>query len=49
MARPRIPGIKLIAIRLFERDIDRAKREAKRRKVSYQAIVRNWVAEAAKR
>lgn len=48
--RPRLPGnLHLIAIRLRMEDIRAARQEAKRRGTGYQAVVRQWVAEAATR
>jgi len=44
VGRPPIPGIRLVALRLFEKDLRRAKREAKRRGMPYQAVIREWVA-----
>jgi len=46
--RPRIPGIKLVSLRLREQDIRAAKREARRRAMPYQTVIREWVATQAR-
>jgi len=47
--RPPIPGIRHYAVRLWARDIAIAKRQARVRGVSAQEVLREWVAECAKR
>ena len=41
----RLPGLKLVGIRLFVEDIRAVKALARQRRVSYQVMVRGWVTE----
>jgi predicted DNA binding CopG/RHH family protein len=47
MPRPKSIGLLLINLRLREKDVRAAKREARRLGVPYQHIIRAWVAKGA--
>jgi hypothetical protein len=49
LGRPPMPGLRFVGIRLFERDLRAARRQARRVKQPYQCIIRQWVADAAAR
>ena len=47
MGRPRLPGVKLVGLRLRKLDIAVAKRVGFAAGIGYQNIIRMWVAEKA--
>lgn len=47
MGRPQISGVRLIGIRLREKDIKQAKKIGAATAQPYQGVIRSWVAEKA--
>jgi predicted DNA binding CopG/RHH family protein len=45
----RLPGLKLVGIRLFASDIRAVKALARARRVSYQVMLRGWVSDMIRR